>query len=223
MVYVVDHTAPTGAGRAQILFVANYPPNAVNTVGNLQFTVAPGSDVMCARVSTYWTDTTGWFHRSDITGPGVGLVNLGGTGPTFADGTNVATDALGPGVLDLQVAFRVSSEVYTQAGAVAPVNQPQRTWIYEGVAGNADARMVGTQQWFEVRMIRVNLLARNLRRIQPHVGGNANIARVEDAAALPPIPLTRALGAEWVTATETLTNLRYFDLGAAAGVAAEPY
>lgn len=222
MVYVSDHTAPNGAGRSQILFVNAFAGNAVTTNGNLQFTVAPGSDVMCARVSTYWVDQNGWLHRSDLSGPNVGLIAVGGSDVHF-DPTNVAIDALGPGVLDLQIAYRVSSEVYTQNGLGAPVGQPNRTWIYEGVGGNADALMTSAQQWFEVRMVRINLLARALRRIQPHAGGNQNIARREDAAGLPPFPLTRALGSEWVTASDTLTNLRYFDLGAASGVPAEPF
>ena len=224
MVYVVDHTAPNGAGRSQVLFVDAYPPGAVDTRGTLQFTVAPGSEVMCARVSTYWTDTDGWLHRSDLSGPNVGLVPIGvAPNVVYVDPTNVATDVLGPGVLDLQIAYRVSSEVYTQNGVAAPVGQPQRMWIFEGVGGNADALMGTTQQWFEVRRVRISLLARNLRRIEAHTAGNEDIIRREDAAALPPLPFDRALHAEWVVATETLTNLRYFDMGAASGVPAEPY
>ena len=35
--------------------------------GVLQLSVAPGSDVMCARISTYWVDNLAVFHRNDLT------------------------------------------------------------------------------------------------------------------------------------------------------------
>lgn len=219
MIYVVDHSAPTGAGRTQLLFVDSYPPNAINTTGNLQFTLASGSDVMCARLSVYWVDDTGWMHRSDLTNPGAALVNLGGQ--VWVDPSNVGADMISPGVIDLQVAYRVSAEVYTQNGAAPPVGQPERMWIYEGVAGNADALMAGPM-WFEVRLVRINILQRTMRHIEA-TNSTKDIVRREDAQALPPINLTRALAAEWVVATEALTNLRYFDLGAPSGVVAEPF
>lgn len=219
MVFVSDHSSPTGQGRTQLFFVESYPLGALNMVGDLQFTVGSGSDVMCARLSTYWVDAQGWLHRSDLTAPTAPIVPLGGQ--VWVDPSNVAGDALTPGVLDVQVAYRVSAEVYTQNGQPPPVAQPERTWAFEGVAGNADGLM-SNRMWFEVRMVRVNLLMRTMRTISTG-GGARNIARVEDAAALPPIPLTRDLQAEWVTATEALTNLRYFDLGAPSGTVAEPY
>lgn len=70
MIYVVDHSSPTGQGRSQILFVDAFVAGAVNTSGNLQFTLAAGSEVMCARVSVYWVDDAGWLHRSDLQSPG---------------------------------------------------------------------------------------------------------------------------------------------------------
>lgn len=219
MIYVVDHSGPTGAGRTQLMFVDGFPPNSINATGVLQFTVASGSEVMCARISVYWVDTAGWMHRSDLSGAAAGLVNLGG--PVWVDPANVATDQLAPGVLDLQVAYRVSAEVYTQNAQVPPVGQPRRTWVGEGVAGNADALMTN-RMWFETRSVRINLLARSLRRIDSQ-NSVRNVPRVEDASALPPINLTRALKAEWVTATETLTNLRYFDYTAPSGTVAEPF
>jgi len=219
LIYISDHSAPTGGGRTQLLFVDGYPPNGIDTTGVLQFTVAPGSDVMCARLSVYWTDTQGWMHRSDLSGAAAPIINLGG--PVWVDPSNVGPDSLAPGVLDLQVAYRVSAEVYTQNGQVRPVNQPARTWAFEGVAGNADPLMAGTM-WFEVRMVRVNLLARTLRRVDAKVQAR-NVPRREDAAGLGPIVLNRSLGAEWATATETLTNLRYFDYTAPSGAVAEPY
>ena len=37
------------------------------------------------------------------------------------------------------------------------------------------------------------------------------------------VPIPQALQPEWVSSTEALTNLRYFDQGMPTGVAAEPY
>lgn len=219
MIYVSDHSSPTGGGRTQVLFVDNYPPNAVNTRGVLQFTVGAGSDVMCARLSVYWVDDAGWMHRSDLSAAAAPIINLGG--PVWVDPTGVGPDSVAPGVLDMQVAYRVSAEVYTQNAQLPPVGQPSRTWAFEGVAGNADALMAD-RMWFEVRMVRVNILARALRRVTSSPSAQQVIRR-EDAAGLPPLPLFRSLGAEWATATETLTNLRYFDYTAPSGVTAEPF
>ncbi|CAN0575875.1 unnamed protein product, partial [Laminaria digitata] len=72
------------------------------------------------------------MHRSDLSGAAAPIINLGG--PVWVDPSNVGPDSLAPGVLDLQVAYRVSAEVYTQNGQVRPVNQPSRTWAFEGVA-----------------------------------------------------------------------------------------
>jgi prepilin-type N-terminal cleavage/methylation domain-containing protein len=218
MIYVSDHSGPNGAGRAQIMFQAGVVPNGVTTTDLLQFTVGPGSDVSCARVSTYWVDTLGWMHRSDLSGPGALPTALGNL--VVAD--PASPGALAPGVIDLQLAYRVSAEVYVQNGAAPPVGAPSAFWIFEGVVGNPDAFMATDAMWFEVRMVRFNLLSRTVRRVEAHPT-TQNIARREDAAALPPIPLTRALNVDWIVSSEALTNLRYFDLSTARGVRAEPY
>ena len=225
LVYVSDNSSPTGQGRAQLFFATGFTPNSVVTAGNLQFTVAVDSNLMCARMSVYWVDDQAWLHRSDLSGQGAGLDALGGI--VFVDNGSVATDMVSPGVLDLQIAYRISAELYRQNGAAVPVGVPRAAWAFEGDAATADATFgylgpAAPEHWSEVRMVRVNMLMRTMRRVNANAS-NRNIARREDAAALPPIPVTRALQAEWVTATEPLTNLRYFDLGAPAGVVAEPY
>lgn len=219
LIYVSDHTAPTGAGRAQLLFMVG-APNAVGipTVDTLQFSVADGSDVMCARVSTYWVDAAGWLHRTDLTR--TPPVRLSPAFDVYVDPSRVGPDRAAPGVLDMQVAFRVSAEVYELAGAPIPVVEAGQ-WAFEGRAGNADVLMNAMNRWFEVRAVRVNMLARTMRKIEDVGATERTIPRLEDGGA--DLTLPRRLGAEWITFSDAVTNLRFFDFSAPSGIAAEPY
>lgn len=211
IIYVSDHTGPTGAGRTQVMFVRNVVGNRVNTWDQLKFAVAPNSDLMCARISTYWVDDQGWLHRSDLSGPNPGgLQNLGGR--VFADAG--ADTPLSPGMLDLQVAYRVSAEVY----GGAPPAVPEAFWAFD-TTGMADAFMGTDTNWFEVRMVRFNLLSRALRRVD--VNPTLVPVNARENGALHNLPVS--IGPEWIASSETVTNLRYFDLTTARGVEADPY
>ncbi|MEM7678659.1 MAG: hypothetical protein AAF449_21980, partial [Myxococcota bacterium] len=225
VVYAVDHTAPNGAGRAQVFAVNAFAGNTITTVGALQFTLAPGSTVMCARVSTYWVDLQGWLHRTDLQpggGPFIGL------SPVVAvDSSQVGTDMASPGLVDLQVAYRFSSEVYVRAGLAvpAPGSIPSQ-WAYGGDALNIDtpgrpSLTVDLANWFEVRRARVNLLLRSVRNPEAsNAGGQKNLTAREDGAIA---TVDRLLRAEWATTSETLTSLRYFDFHASPSVDSEPF
>ncbi|MCA9548647.1 MAG: prepilin-type N-terminal cleavage/methylation domain-containing protein [Myxococcales bacterium] len=211
IIYVSDHTSPTGAGRTQVMFIRNVVGNRVNTWDQLKFAVAPNSDLMCARVSTYWVDDQGWLHRSDLSGPNPGpLLNLGGW--VYAD--PAAAGQLAPGMLDLQVAYRVSAEVY----GGAPPAVPAAFWAYD-TTGMANGFMGTEFNWFEVRMVRFNLLSRALRRVD----GNATTFPLNgrENGAVHNLPIS--IGPEWIASSEAVTNLRYFDLTTARGVEADPY
>lgn len=224
MVYVSDHSAPSGAGRAQIAFVSNVQPTQVQIDGVLQFTAAPGSDVMCARISTYWVDNTNVLHRSDMR-QGAAVTQLDNRFPVFVD-AGAVNDVVSPGVLDLQIAYRVSSEVYHLRGQ-AGVIDPRTQWVYEGNANNPNAFMenfANFAYWFEVRAARMHILGRTLREVDSTAATQVRgYTRLEDAATLPPITVRRGFVAEWITTEEGITNLRYFDLGSPEMVRAEPY
>ncbi len=220
MVYVVDHTAPNGAGRAQLLEMQGIAGPNLTTVGVLQFTLAPGSSVMCARLSTYWLDANGWLHRTDF-GTGAAPTPLGG-GPVFVDANQVGADLIAPGVADLQIAYRFSSEVYTSAGLGLPAvtNLPAQ-WAFEGQGANINGMITGDPaNWFEARRVRFNALVRTLRSVDARTPEVRNRLSREDGV---PTNLQRPLRAEWVTTVEALTNLRYFDYGAPQGVAPQPF
>lgn len=218
MIYISDNSAPTGTGRAHLARVDSMTADLVNIAGVLQFTVAIGSHVMCARISTYWLDDRGWLHRSDLgNGP---VSRLDGRYPVYVDPAQAGNDLHSPGVEDLQIAYRVSAEAYRFAAQAIPAGVEDR-WAFGG-GSSADALLAGDinrPAWFEVRQVRVNLLERTLRKI----GESANVREVglrEDGAMN---NVLREHAVEWVTTAETLTNLRFFDLGAPSGAAAEPY
>ena len=175
---------------------------------------------MCARVSTYWVDNLGWIHRSDLTGAAVVPIHI--SFPVYVDGSRADDDVIAPGVLDLQVAYRLSAEIYRAAGQ--PVPPPGAgEWAFESSApGTANNFMIGAvnaANWFEVRMARANLLVRTLRKIR-HKGAMRAPGAREDG---PAIQVLRETSSDWITTSETVTNLRYFDFGAPAGAPAEPY
>lgn len=221
--YVVDHSGPTGAGRTQLFSI---DPNSGAAQDSMQFGLAPGSEVMCARVSTYWVDApappgTPMLRRSDW-GPGRGLI---ADGPVFrlapaADGS----DLIAPGILNLQVAYRVSAEAYVMAGV--GFGPATTGWAYEapGDFGTSlDAAALAdpaAPRWFEVRQVRFSLLARTMRKMDIDTGARSINLREDQAAVT--LPLLRDLRADWLSASESLVNLRYFDMALPAGVPAEP-
>lgn len=224
--YVSDHTSPTGAGRAQV-FQIN--PLTGIAQDNMQFDIAAGSEVMCARVSTYWIDApappaTPMLRRSDWR-PLAGPVAMGPL-RRLAPAAN-GSDIVAPGILNMQVAYRVSAEAFIDTGT--PIGAGVTGWAFALPADfgvNLDIPGPGlnnpvTPRWFEVRQVRINLLARTMRKMDIDTG-NRNLNLREDQAGNT-IPLLRDLRADWVTASEALINLRYFDLGAPPGVDAEPY
>ncbi len=223
-IYVVDHTAPNGAGRAQLMNIATLVGSSITTTDSLQFTLAPGSSVMCARLSTYWVDANGWLHRTDF-GPNPAPVQIG-NGLTYVDRNQVGNDLAAPGVLDLQIAYRFSSEVYNNVGQIIPpASDIWRQWAYEGRAGNLDGLLQGPpadrlENWFEVRRVRFNALLTSVRRVDPRTSGTkTRLGREDGGQSI----VDRPLRAEWLTTVESLTNLRYFDHGAPARVRPDPY
>lgn len=223
-IYVVDHTAPNGAGRAQLLNIANLVGNIITTTDSLQFTLAPGSSVMCARMSTYWVDANGWLHRTDF-GPNPVPLQIG-SAPVYVDSNQVGNDLAAPGVIDLQIAYRFSSEVYNNVGQIIPpVSEIRRQWAYEGQPDNLDLLVESPpidrlENWFEVRRIRFNALLTSVRRVDPRTSDTkTRLGREDGGQSI----VDRPLRAEWLTTVESLTNLRYFDYGAPARVRPEPY
>ena len=220
-VYVVDHTAPNGAGRTQLMRLASAVGNVVTTNDTLQFTLAPQSTVSCARISTYWLDATGWLHRTDFS-PVPTLVPLGGG--VFVDSSNVGNDLVAPGLLDLQIAYRFSSEIYVAASEPLPAEADlPAQWAFEGAAGNIDPALVPgvLANWFEVRRVRLNMLVRTLRPVDPKTYLSVKTRQPrEDGVA---INFDQSTRAEWTTTVETLTNLRFFDRGAPQGVSPQPF
>lgn len=220
-VYIVDNTAPNGAGRVQLARFVSVVNDVVTLADSLQFTLAPGSSVMCARLSTYWVDVQGWLHRTDF-GPAPTPQPIGGL--VWIDTSRIAQgfDLLAPGVIDLQIAYRFSSELYLNEGLVIPPPTVlDAQWAFEDNPNNVDGYLgPRPQHWFEVRRVRLNALLTSLREVDPRNFGQKERAFREDGQ---PSNVNRPLRAEWTTTTEALTNLRYFDYGAPQGVVAEPY
>jgi prepilin-type N-terminal cleavage/methylation domain-containing protein len=217
-VYVLDKSMPSGAGRTFLASSAGAGGLGLAINGTLPFTVAPGSDVMCARVSTYWVDDEGWLHRSDLE-PGDAPVMVGRVG--IPEG-NVLTDIMAMGVEDMQIAYHFSSAAVFPAGPL-PGADPADGWAFSDVAAFVPAL---DTDWFEVRRVRLNIAARSLREIGSGVEVSAaerdlSLALVEDQPAARQVPM--GLAVAWIRTEETLVNLRYFDYGADVDLAVEPY
>lgn len=233
IVLVSDHSSPSGHGRTQLL--RNLTPGglSVTTGVPLVFDIAAGSDVMCARVSTYWVDTAGWLHRSDL---GLaGAVAFGATDLTAVEPSDA--ERIAPGVVDMQIAYRMTSETPgigrgaqgNQRWAFNGPDDPNDPPLLAGAAEDALGELVTpdplqrARNWFEVRQVRVSLLVRTLRPIEAR-GDNLTDAathKLEDRAAAINIP--RGYARQVIRATAMVTNLRYFDMNAPQGLAAAPY
>lgn len=218
-VYVNDQSSPTGAGRVGLFGKSGASDDGAFTHGALPFTVAPGSAVTCARVSTYWVDGDGHLHRSDWTGGALESLD-GATGRVFFDPGD--DQILAAGVVDLQVAHRVSAEIYRSNGMVPPAADPDAQWVFAGAGGNPDGLMASPQAWFEVRQVRYHLLLRRLRRIDDSLG-RMELPGREDRSGEDLPELYRASSPAWLSGSELLVNLRLFDLGAPEGLPAEPF
>jgi prepilin-type N-terminal cleavage/methylation domain-containing protein len=222
-VLIVDHSTPSGAGRSQIASLNSVAAGAVTINDALQFSVQPQSEIMCARVSTYWvSDPDGdgvgnYLHRSDLRGVGP-LTTVGGV-VIESDG---ASDIIAPGIIDLQIAYAFSAEIYRPGNPPNPYTIAA-AWAY-GATPGAEAQINTSFDWFEVRQARFTIHAKRMRAIDNFsaLGSGVNVPRAEDGGAFP-IDLPRSVVPETLTSAETLINLRYFDFGLPAGVAAEPY
>ncbi|MEO1228869.1 MAG: prepilin-type N-terminal cleavage/methylation domain-containing protein [Myxococcota bacterium] len=221
LVYIHDHSNPNGAGRTQLAWTLATAATTVSIQGSLLFTAAAGSEVYCARVSTYWVDDQGWLHRSDLN-PNGGVIRLG-TSQVYVTDAPIVPDQMAPGVTNLQVAYKVSAEAYRQSNPPAPVPvAPEAQWAYTAVAPNANALMsdaTNPHLWFEVRLVRMNFFAVRAKRSTRNTHLTPQ-ARAEDGD---PTNEASATGGDWVVATEAVTNLKMFDTATPTLVPAEPY
>lgn len=221
LVYLHDHSNPNGAGRTQLAWTQAVAANTVTIQGALMFTAAAGTEVYCARVSTYWVDDQGWLHRTDLN-PAGGVIQLG-TSRVFVTDAPLGPDQMAPGITNLQVAYKVSSEAYRQANPPATVPAlPEAQWAYTAVAPNADALMndpTNPHLWFEVRLVRMNLFTVRAKRATK----NTHLTPQQRAEDGDPTNVASSVGGDWLVATEAVTNLRMFDTATPELVPAEPF
>jgi type II secretory pathway pseudopilin PulG len=240
LVYIVDHSAPNGAGRAHLLTLdlggAAASPGIASTIvptslgATILFPIAAGSDVMCARISTYWVsadpaDPNRRHLRRDDLVPGATAPSQLGGSNLYISNRTLGNDLISPGVLDLQIAYSFSSEF---PGIARTGNDADR-WAFDNVAGAGVDGAVELSSsgadfgWFETRLVRVNMLVRTLRRVED-----------QGSYAIAPLPLEDRTpgteprvevhyGRQVVTTQALLTNLRYFDYTGSIGLVAEPY
>ncbi len=218
LLYVLDVSGTTGAGRTQLL---------VRATDVTAFAVGADAQVMCARLTTYWLDNRMNLHATDWAAGASAAA-----GRVFMPTATLDTDVIAAGVADFQVAYRVSS-------AVAGVTTNADAWAYDaGAVSPAEPTLgaaVGYQAWFEVRQVRYSLLMRTIRspedarpsRLGP---GDAMENRVAATmvASLSSGPLgAAAVGGQHTFrragSTATLQSMRFFDRNQVATAAAEPY
>jgi len=215
VIFISDHSAPNGGGRTQLMLIDN--PGSTNPTSRfrLQFAVYEGSDVLCARLSTYWVDEDGWLYRSDAVvdrGPDATLGGISFPEPS-------SEGRLAPGIEDLQIAYRFSSELTANRGA-APLDR----WAFDDEPGGTDVEaalaLQGAAGWFEARQVRMSLLSRSLRAVvEP--GVVINEPPLEDRAD--PIELEQGYSRRVTRTSAVLRTLRYFDMTSPSGLRAEPY
>lgn len=214
MAYLSDPGAANGAGRTQLMAItANSNPVTLGAGETLVFDVPPGAILMCARVSTYYVSDDGYLWRSDIDGVAPAVIEAVG-GPVFINTAN--TFRLSPGVMDLQVAYRLSSEAGISRA------DPANGWAFDTGANNeAEAALGGVPaNWFEVRQVRISLQLRSGRRVDE--AGDVDLPVLENRATPLP-PISRAYSLHQVTTGEVLTSLRFFDQNMIEATPAEPW
>jgi prepilin-type N-terminal cleavage/methylation domain-containing protein len=227
-IYIADHSAANAAGRTQITNWAVAGP--VVQTDRLQFDIPPSSEVMCARISTYWVGSlpttaggvpgVNWLFRTELgsqaPGGGAGAVNvINGAGglPALIGGNSIGLDA--PAIEDFQVAYRFSSF------AVGAAATPDQRWAF--AANSGYAAPPGTN-WFEVRQVRFNLMVSAVRGVEDAVAGVDAVIqeqRAEDGQGT--LALMRARGRFQFASGETLMSIRFYDKNLPSTVAAEPY
>jgi prepilin-type N-terminal cleavage/methylation domain-containing protein len=217
LVYISDHAAANAAGRTQISAQGGACTGCVNIVGTTQFNMAPGADVMCARISTYFVGQPAgsqiyWLMRSDLD-PAQGQTAVNGAqGTVYVNTTpNMTTLLHSPGVYDLQVAYAFSSEFAGRAAA------PAGRWAFASTPG-VDPTATMTN-WFEAREVRFNMLVTNVRELTESGQPIPELASEDGAVIQIPIERSRFR----LTAGESLVSLRLFDKAMTAGIVATPY
>jgi len=208
--YAVDHASPNGAGRTQLL---RYTPGAspVPLLDAPMFPLPQGTEIHCARVSTYWVDTAFQLHRSDLD-PTLPPLAIGVSGLFTTIPAPPNTDVIAPGVADLQIAYTFS-RVATLAGP-----NPAAAAYTSGIVGGFVPNMAA---WTEVRSVRYTLVGRSLRQVE-NPGDPIEIPRYEDRVP-GSLLLSRMYTTQVIAGGAELTNLRYFDEQTEANVVAEPY
>ncbi|MEQ8279566.1 MAG: prepilin-type N-terminal cleavage/methylation domain-containing protein [Deltaproteobacteria bacterium] len=218
LVYIVDNSGPSGAGRALVAFLASWDATGITILAGgtgFPFTVAPGARVMCARISTYFVDSNGWLVRSDIDDrtDASSIVQ----GRVMVNDATTLQNAISPGVEDFQIALGMSADY--QRFIAAPVDITT-SWLFTNPAGVAAPNGGTAAGWSDVRAVRFNVLARTLRKIIDTTQVAHPAAR-EDGA--PPQLLSRGHGVDWISSTEVMTSLKYYDENAPQNLVADPY
>lgn len=216
LAYLFDATSANGAGRTQLFRVLrDTNPIQLAEGERLVFEVPAGALVTCARISTYWAASDGFLWRSDIDGSAASDLELVG-GSVYIDRNNM--QRLAPGLVDLQVAYRLSSEAgITREGAEADA------WAFDAEGSQAAESAVtrSLAAWFEVRQVRFSFLLRSARKVDD-TGSPVSLPRLENRA-VDLEPLARAFRFHQITSGEVLMNARYFDQNTPAQTPAEPW
>jgi prepilin-type N-terminal cleavage/methylation domain-containing protein len=216
MAYLSDSSASNGAGRTQLMHInANSDP--VTLAGEtLVFDVPPGAVIMCARVSTYFVSDDGSLWRSDFDGVGGEFPEALG-GPVYINTDPNHLRRLAPGVMDLQVAYRLSSEAGLTRGGGMEV-----AWAFDPAVDAEAETALGADDanWFEVRQIQLSMQLRSGRRVDD--ASDVDLPVLENRAT--PLPgISRAYRFHQVTTGEVLLSLRFFDQNMLADTPAEPW
>ncbi len=215
LIYIIDNSGPSAAGRVMIAFLAGWDATGITILGGFPFTVAPGARVMCARISTYFVDSNGWLVRSDVDEftDNASIVQ----GRVMVNNATNLQNAVSPGVEDFQVALGMSADYQRFIGAPVDITT---SWLFTNPAGVAPPNGATAAGWSDVRSVRFNVLARTLRKIIDTTQV-AHPAPREDGAA-PPL-LSRGHGVDWITSTEVMTSLKYYDENAPQNLVADPF
>lgn len=215
LIYIIDNTAPNGSGRAMLAYVSTWDATGLTIINAFPFTISPGARVMCARISTYWVDDQGWFHRSDFNRRGQPVDPIPGS-LVMVDSAASVNDTVSPGVDDFQVAFAMSADVQRRRGL--PLDPTTRHVFAPG--GMAAPAAPNLSEWADVRQVRFNVLSRTLRKVIST--SQAVTLQPREDGPVPPVR-SRGHGTEWVTSTEVLMSLKLYDESAPQNTVADPF